>query len=656
MKKIFTLITATVLAISALAQSPEKMSYQAVIRNSNNQLVTNQAVGMRISIIQGTADGTEVYSETHTPTTNTNGLVGIEVGSGTTSDDFASITWINGPYFIKTETDPTGGSNYSIIGISQLLSVPYALHAKTAETLLNGITETDPLFSLSVASSITSNDVNNWNNSLTEITETDPLFATSAANSIKTSDIDNWNNKIGEITGNELPFTNWDKNISDDFDGNYNSLSNKPNFADSISNKAVMLTGDQVVDGNKTFTGAIHPYYIEVNSFGTGNRNAFIDFHGDDTYTDYSLRLARYNSGQSLLEHRGTNMMSIQTSDSADIRIATKGIQRMRIDANGNIIVNDLMRNYKTLRIYDQSNKTLFFRQDGDNSYISNKQNFLITGTPKNGWLHINGESGVILRVGKEGVAGTAIMQVDTLKNIDMLNNQVINVKTPVNDKDAANKAYVDVLERKIYILEDPTNRGLVSDVDGNTYKTIKIGAQVWMAENLKTTKYRNGTAIPKVTGNTEWNNLTTPGYCWYNNDEVNYKSTYGAMYNWYTVNTGNLCPTGWHVPSDAEWTTLTTYLGGTDIAGGKLKEKEYSHWLSPNLGATNESGFTALPGGYREKDGNYYYINSQGRWWSTTENMVTYAWFRMLIFNVSDIKRYDNEKNYGYSVRCVKG
>lgn len=507
MKKIFTLITATVLAISALAQSPEKVSYQAVIRNSNNQLVTNQAVGMRISIVQGTADGTEVYSETHTPTTNTNGLVVIEVGSGTTSDDFASITWINGPYFIKTETDPTGGSNYSITGISQLLSVPYALHAKTAETLLNGITETDPLFSLSVASSITSNDVNNWNNSLTEITETDPLFATSAANSIKTSDIDNWNNKIGEITGNELPFTNWDKNISDDFDGNYNSLSNKPNFADSISNKAVMLTGDQVVAGNKTFTGAIHPYYIEVNSFGTGNRNAFIDFHGDDTYTDYSLRLARYNSGQSLLEHRGTNMMSIQTSDSADIRIATKGIQRMRIDANGNIIVNDLMRNYKTLRIYDQSNKTLFFRQDGDNSYISNKQNFLNSETPKNGWLHINGESGVILRAGKEGVAGTAIMQVDTLMNIDMLNHQVINVKTPINDKDAANKAYVDAKIQTLTIGQTYQG-GIIFWLDatgqhGLIVSTVDQGAIQWYnGSNIVTNAVRDGIGAGKF--NTE--------------------------------------------------------------------------------------------------------------------------------------------------------
>jgi hypothetical protein len=133
------------MTLSVFAQTPEKMSYQAVIRNSSNELLTNQAVNMRISILQGSTSGTAVYVETQTPTTNTNGLVSLEIGSGTVvNGDFTTIAWVNGPYFIKTETDPSGGTNYSITGTSQLLSVPYALHAKTAETISGGITETDP--------------------------------------------------------------------------------------------------------------------------------------------------------------------------------------------------------------------------------------------------------------------------------------------------------------------------------------------------------------------------------------------------------------------------------------------------------------------------------------------------------------------------------
>jgi uncharacterized protein (TIGR02145 family) len=137
-----------------------------------------------------------------------------------------------------------------------------------------------------------------------------------------------------------------------------------------------------------------------------------------------------------------------------------------------------------------------------------------------------------------------------------------------------------------------------VTDIDGNIYHTVTIGTQVWMVENLKTTKYRNGDPIPNVTGNA-WAALTTGAYCWYNNDAATYKATYGALYNWYAVaDSRNIAPTGWHVPTDAEWTTLTTFLGGESVAGGKLKETGTNHWTSPNTGATNETGFTALPGG----------------------------------------------------------
>ena len=164
MKKLFTFMVAVFLTATLWAQSPNKMSYQAVIRNSSDQFVTNQTVGMQISILQGSASGTVVYTETQTPTTNSNGLVSLEIGTGTTSDDFSSINWANGPYFIETETDPAGGISYTITGISQLLSVPYALHAKTAETVTGEITETDPVFGASVASGITETDTTNWNN------------------------------------------------------------------------------------------------------------------------------------------------------------------------------------------------------------------------------------------------------------------------------------------------------------------------------------------------------------------------------------------------------------------------------------------------------------------------------------------------------------
>jgi uncharacterized protein (TIGR02145 family) len=194
-------------------------------------------------------------------------------------------------------------------------------------------------------------------------------------------------------------------------------------------------------------------------------------------------------------------------------------------------------------------------------------------------------------------------------------------------------------------------------DYDGNLYNTVKIGEQCWIAENLKTTKYKNGTSIPLVTDNSLWSNLTSPGYCWYINDSATYGQTYGALYNWYTVNTNKLCPTGWHIPTDAEWTTLTNYLGGEYIAGGKLKETGTVHWNSPNTGATNEIGFTALPGGYRYLDGTFEKVGDHGGWWSASEYHYyeNEAWLREISCNFSVIFSEPDDKRYGYSIRCLR-
>lgn len=199
---------------------------------------------------------------------------------------------------------------------------------------------------------------------------------------------------------------------------------------------------------------------------------------------------------------------------------------------------------------------------------------------------------------------------------------------------------------------DDPS---VIKDGDGNVYASVTIGTQVWLKENLKTTKYNDGTSIPLVTDVT-WRDLTTPGYCWYDNDEATYKNTYGALYNWYVVNTGKLCPKGWHVPSDTEWTTLATNLGGEDIAGGKLKEAGTTHWNPPNTLGFNESGFTALPGGLRSFGGSFGYIGQINFLWSSDQSGgPTAAWDRRLNYDDGKISRYGEYKTQGHSVRCIK-
>lgn len=190
-----------------------------------------------------------------------------------------------------------------------------------------------------------------------------------------------------------------------------------------------------------------------------------------------------------------------------------------------------------------------------------------------------------------------------------------------------------------------------------STILTTTICNQTWMIENLDVNTYGNGDPIPQVTNNLDWQRLTTGAWCYYNNDPAN-ESIYGKLYNWYAINDPRgLAPAGWHIPSDAEWTTLASCLGGEDVAGGKMKETGTLLWLSPNTGATNSSGFKALPGGFRDPSGFNRLAGGCG-WWSSTEATVPdplSAWYRNIDYNGAYLGRTNSLKQVGFSVRCIK-
>ena len=211
------------------------------------------------------------------------------------------------------------------------------------------------------------------------------------------------------------------------------------------------------------------------------------------------------------------------------------------------------------------------------------------------------------------------------------------------------------------------------TDGDGTNYPVLQIGSakgttenfdnsegkgiQIWMTENLRTSKYNDGTVIPNVTDNIGWSANKTGAYCIYDNNPVN-NTIYGKLYNWHVVssaNPKNVCPVGWHVPSDTEWNNLTTYLGGQTLAGGKLKETGTGHWKTPNTGASDETGFTALPGGNRYYAGPFLDKGDYGYWWSSTAYSTYYAWHQFLGYNTAFVWQYGAEKEFGFSVRCLK-
>jgi OOP family OmpA-OmpF porin len=216
---------------------------------------------------------------------------------------------------------------------------------------------------------------------------------------------------------------------------------------------------------------------------------------------------------------------------------------------------------------------------------------------------------------------------------------------------------------------------GSLTDTEGNSYKIVTIGNQTWMAENLKTTKYNDGTPIPMVTDSAKWMDTTTPAFCWFKNDASKYKNPYGALYNWFTIGTGKLCPTGWHVPTDADWSALKKFVGpseNTEVDGGKLKEAGTSHWKTPNSGATNSTGFSAVATGYREEIGRFYtdlmrtgIITEDALWWSASEDPTTAEYspdkkpvngnIVGLSYNYNGVAEGSYGKSNGLSVRCIK-
>ncbi len=213
------------------------------------------------------------------------------------------------------------------------------------------------------------------------------------------------------------------------------------------------------------------------------------------------------------------------------------------------------------------------------------------------------------------------------------------------------------ILIASLFFLINNLFAQVVTDIDSNKYNTITICKQSWMQTNLKASHYRNGDLIPQVTDPNEWSKLTTGAWCYYKNDPAN-GAIYGKLYNWYAVtDPRGLAPTGWHIPGDAEWTMLSTCLGGNaaSVSGGAMKETGTTHWSSPNIGATNSSSFAGLPGGYRFYNGTYNSIGSYGFWWSSTEDYLNYAWSRALYYDGTSIGRDSDSKAAGFSVRCVR-
>jgi len=616
MKKVYLLLFCFVYFLKLTAQQPQQFSYQTVVRGSDNLLVVNKMIGIRISLLQGSENGDVVYVEKHTPSTNANGLASIAIGTGSNVlGNFSAINWSKGPYFIKTETDPAGISNYSLTTISQLLSVPYALYAG------NGIKR------------ISANS--------------DTIFL---------SNNDYYINKSSTSTGNSsIPSGGGQNQVLSRCDGELTWTNNG-----FCPGKISSLDCNYTVVQQGTFVKNINDIKVVYKFNYKGGNNGLMDNFGIQSTGVFGLS-ASVKSGSNLLNN-----------GDGSFEIIIQGTPSSSGKANFS---------------FTFCGKSCSFSVDVQESNISSLDcNYTIV---QQGKLVKNDSSSITLRFNYTGgnlgtgdyinVQSTGVVGLNAYGGVSRLNNGNGTFDVTVSGKPTssgnANFAFtfcgkscnisVDVLE-SIGKYQSP-----LTDIDGNEYKTTLIGKQVWMAENLKVTRFNDGTIIKAFvpSGNYTSDSVARLASIWsyYNNDASN--SKYGKLYTWYTISpttngNKNVCPFGWHVPTATEYQELISYLylGGYNQVVKKIKQTGILDW---SLDASNSSLFSALPSGYMDHKGRSYQLNTNALWWTNTigdldqpnkiGSSCSYIIDRDSWNNYQVISQSYKLKSYGLSVRCVK-
>jgi len=763
------------------SQAPNKMSYQAVIRNAEGKLVVNKDIVIKISILKGgIGDDDRVFIESHNTKTNANGLVSVEIGAGTPiSGSFALLDWGNDKFYVRSEVDLEGNGNFAISGTTQLLSVPYALFAKNVET----ISEEDPVFTDSPAKEITDEDIGFWNKAYKWGNHSNAGYLkeekdSSVTNELQTLELHG--DTLVITQGNELKLAiggdQWGRQVvkkdttllgdgtvenvlkinpdvvalkSDLYDiaqtlqivGDTLSISSGnsvvlPNGNDNWGNQFVLKDSTLLGDGTKVNKLKVNTEVIAKKSDLVGLKQS-LELKGD------TLSISNGNSvnlptgdkwGEQVvvknttLVGNGTEVDTLKVN--TDI-IATKeyvdhvlailengGFSLVDFSSNGVLFsigevvefkdesnINATSWNWNfgdgtssnvknPIKIYDEiGNYTVSLTaSDGVFTRIKTKENFIeVNNFPNvitNNIINISSTyatgGGVVLNDGGATVFARGICW--SLVANPTLNDNFTQEGTGIGEFESQLTGLIG--NTKYYVRAYATNSSGtkygsevsfttdvqgppdVVDYDGNVYRTVQIGDQIWMKENLKTTHYADGVVIPNITDNSEWgaleNNSTDKAFCYYDNYS---NGDYGALYTWAAAMNGDessvlipsgvqgVCPSGWHIPSDGEWLDLFTNLGGEALAGGKMKEEGTNHWFSPNTGATNSSRFTALAGGYRSSGtGLFARAKGDGIFWSSTKGYNHTAFSYKLLSDRQDIIRSNgNAKANGFSVRCVK-
>ncbi len=647
--------------IFAVAQAPQKINFQSVLRNTTGEVVSNSSVSLRISILSGTITGTLVYSETHAKTTDAGGLISLQIGGGTVSSGvFGNINWGSTSHFIKLEADFSGGSNYIVLGTQELMSVPYALYASKTDTSVLNLTNR-------LATKLNATDTAYLSNRINaKVPINNPTFTGTVAGIDKTMvglpNVDNTSDAGKPISTatqtaldlkapiNNPTFTGTLGGISKTMVG----LPNVDNTTDAgkpISTATQTALDLKVPINNPTFTGTVG-----------GISKTMVGLPNVDNTSDAGKPIS--TATQTALDLKAPINNPTFTGTVAGIDKTMVGLGNVDNTSDAGKPISSATQT----ALDNKLTKT-------DTASLSNRIDLKLTKTDTASLSErINTKlNSSVIDLGNQ--TGDIIYWDDNLRKFRILApgtaGQVLKMSS------GTNPVPVWGTDATTSVPAFSPCGTTISDIDGNSSNTVLIGAQCWTKENLRVRRYNNGTSILfDATGgpggsSTTWQNLTIGAHTIYAHDSTTTPSNrtkYGYLYNWYaakgiyttgnipSTDTLNICPSGWHVPTDAEWTTLTTDLGGVSVAGGKMKSVGTAYWNSPNTDATNSSGFSALPGGYRWSTGSFFDIRGGAFFWSATENGSSYAWGRFLDSGNGNVLRYNLDgKSVGASVRCLR-
>ncbi len=770
MRKILLLLVSILFTNILLAQSPNLIKYQAVIRNGEGEIISNQNITAVINIIKDNPNGDIIFSETHSVSTNKFGLINLQIGS-INLIGFESIDWSITNYYIEIII------NGNSLGVSQLLSVPYALYANKAQSV-EDYSETDPEFNASVAKKISIEDTSYWNNKsdfsgnysdltnkpvindIQRLEENEILALTPTAGQMVYNLTNNIMLLYNGTNWQEVPINCWPQPTAANAGENQNFRdntietvldANTPVTNHGTGTWSIIIGENGIIsdinDPKSNFTGDPCEGYVlnwEIEtSCGISVDSVRIMFShtptsadaGDDYYITNSETSASLNANTpiegtgtwSVIEGKGGSFTDINNPQTT---FSGNGCTEYKLEWLTNTVCS-----YSSDTVIVTFNHTASESDAGEDQYITNNTitATLAANNPAQGigeWRIISGDGGSITNINDPAssfsgascseyelvweIATDCESSTDTVL-ISFMNtpsvasagdNQTIsdgaltitlNGNTPSNgtgewtilsgsggsiaEPTNPNTEFTGVLYEQYTLqweisteclsnADEMIITTLISDIEGNTYNTVQIGTQLWMAENLRATKFSNGDTIALGDTQDKWMDLNSPGYdvyCYYDND-VNNAETYGCLYNWHVgYDSRNACPTGWHVPSEEDWQTLEIYLGispeevgdygsrGSWDAGGKLKEVGTTHWKEPNVFATDQYGFKALPAGQRAVWGLDMFITELSSWWSSTFVDSHTFYMREINYESGEINRVNRERMTGGSIRCVK-